>query len=79
MMMQGLRDTFESYSAVFIEWRLCDCVHKGLSLDTSVNTPKNILLHSVRTGIFYSPCFTDWKSLSFLLQNGKRNLAQLTF
>ena len=43
-MMQGLPDTFESYSAVFMEWSLCDRVHKGLSLDPSINTCKNTLL-----------------------------------
>jgi len=52
-------------------------VHKGLSLDPSINTPKNTLLPTVRIGVFYSPCFTDWKSLSFLLQARKRNIVQL--
>jgi hypothetical protein len=52
-------------------------VHKGLSLEPSISTPKNTLLYSIRTGVFCSSCFTDWKSLCFLLQNRERNLGQL--
>ena len=68
--MQGLTNTFDIYSAVFMELD-CVTVHKGLSLDPSINTPKNTLLHSIRIGVFYSPCFTDWKSLSFCYRQGK--------